>query len=323
MNPGRPSGIRASASVAFLGVVVLGGVNAVAIRVMNQELAPLWGASLRFGTAAAVLVAVVLLAGIPLPRGRALAGSLAYGAVGFAGAFGCFHWALVHVAPASAQTILALVPLLTLLLATGQGLERVRPQSLAGALVAFGGIAIIFGEGLGAATPLPSLAAVVAGAVCLAESNVILKRFPKCHPLANLAVAMTAGAAILLSGSLVSGEEQALPTKSATWAALAYVSIGGSVGVFTLFTHVVQRWTASAASYVMLVMPLVTIGVAAVVLGMGVGPTFLLGGAVVLGGVYIGALRDRSGAAAGPAARPADGPAEAGALVLVAQPGCV
>jgi len=313
----RPRAIHASASLAFLGVVVLGGVNAAAIRVMNQELAPLWGASLRFGAAAAMLLTVVLLVGIPLPRGRALGGSLAYGAVGFAGAFGCFHWALVHVAPASAQTILALVPLLTLLLASGQRLERVRPQNLAGALVAFGGIAIIFGEGLGAATPLPSLAAVLVGAICLAESNVILKRFPKCHPVANLGVAMTAGSAILLAGSFVIGEAHALPTAPATWAALAYVAIGGSVGVFTLFTHVVQRWTASAASYVMLVMPLVTIVVAAVILGTSVSPTFLLGGAVVLGGVYIGALRHRPGSAGRTA-----GPTEAGALVLAAQPGC-
>jgi drug/metabolite transporter (DMT)-like permease len=281
---------------------------------MNEDLAPLWGATLRFAIAAAVLVAIVLLAGIPLPRGRALTGSIAYGAVGFAGAFGCFHWALVHVAPPSAQTILALVPLLTLLLASGQGLERVRPKSLAGALVAFGGIAIIFGEGLGAATPLPSLAAVVAGAVCLAESNVILKRFPKCHPLANLGVAMTVGAAILLAFSLLIGESWALPTSGATWEALAYVSIGGSVGVFSLFTYVVQRWTASAASYVMLLMPLVTIVVATVVLGSSVSPTFLLGGAVVLGGVYVGALRRRPSSAVGPT--------QAEPLVLAGQPGC-
>jgi drug/metabolite transporter (DMT)-like permease len=314
MSQSRPAALHASATVAFAGVVGLGGINAVAIRVMNEDLAPLWGATLRFAIAAAVLVAIVLLAGIPLPRGRALAGSIAYGAVGFAGAFGCFHWALVHVAPPSAQTILALVPLLTLLLASGQGLERVRPQSLAGALVAFGGIAIIFGEGLGAATPLPSLAAVVAGAVCLAESNVILKWFPKCHPLANLGVAMTVGAAILLVGSLLIGESRALPTAGATWGALAYVSIGGSVGVFSLFTYVVQRWTASAASYVMLLMPLVTIVVAAGILGSSVSPTFLLGGAIVLAGVYVGALRRRPGIAAGPT--------HPEPLVLAGQPGC-
>ena len=65
----------------------------------------------------------------PLPRGRALTGSVLYGAFGFAGAFGCIHWALVRVPPADTQTILALVPLLTFLFAVGSGLERFRARA--------------------------------------------------------------------------------------------------------------------------------------------------------------------------------------------------
>src|SRR4029077_4153354 len=99
-----------SVTLAFVGVVLLGGINAVAVRIANEELAPLWGATLRFGIAAVVLLAIVGLRRIPLPHGRALSGSVSYGAVGFAGAFGAIHWALVPVPPASVQTILALVP---------------------------------------------------------------------------------------------------------------------------------------------------------------------------------------------------------------------
>ncbi len=141
--------------LAFLGVVLLGGVNAVAVRIADGELAPLWGATLRFGIAAGVLLVIVALTRTPLPRGRALTGSVLYGAIGFAAAFGCIHWALARVPPASAQTILALVPLLTFLFAVTQGLERFRAASLVGALVAFAGIAVIFGERLGTATGLP------------------------------------------------------------------------------------------------------------------------------------------------------------------------
>jgi drug/metabolite transporter (DMT)-like permease len=287
----------ASTSAAFLGVVVLGGLNAIGIRALNAELAPLWGAALRFGIAAVALLAIVALTRTSLPRGRALTGSMLYGLVGFAGAFGFIHWAIVHVPPATAQTVLALVPLLTLLFAVGQGLEQLRATSLVGALVAFAGVGVIFGEGLGAAAPLGSLLAVVAGAACMAESNVIVKRFPKSSPLATNAIAMTVGATVLLVVSIVAGEPRAIPSQSGTWLALAYVSLAGSVAVFTLFVYLIGRMRASAASFVMLLLPLVTI-VATAVLGTStVTPAFFAGGALVLGGVYIGAIAGRHASA--------------------------
>jgi drug/metabolite transporter (DMT)-like permease len=304
-----------STSLAFLGVVVLGGLNAVAVRIASGELAPLWSATLRFGIASIVLLGILGLTRTPLPRGPALTGSMLYGAVGFAGAFGCIHWALTQVPPASAQTILALVPLLTFLFAVGQGLERFRGANLAGALVAFAGIVVIFGERLGAATPLPSLAAVVAGAACMAESNIIVKRYPKCHPIANNAVAMTTGAAILLAVSLVTGEGHALPTDARTLGAVAYLSLAGTIAVFSLFMYVVQRWTASATSYVMLLMPLVTIIAASAVMEQAITAPFLAGGALVLAGVYVGALgRLRTSKSGAPPASPS--------LKTAIQPGC-
>jgi drug/metabolite transporter (DMT)-like permease len=234
----------------------------------------------------------------PLPRGRALTGSVLYGAFGFAGAFGCIHWALVRVPPADTQTILALVPLLTFLFAVGIGLERFRGAALAGGLVAFAGIAVIFGQRLGATTPLPPLLAVVAGAACMAAGNVVVKRFPSRQAVASNAVAMLVGAGILLLASALTGEHQSIPRDPRTWAAIGYTSVAGSVAVFTLFVHVVRRWTASSASNVMLLMPLVTVLVASTITGEAITAPFLIGGALVLLGVHVGANRRPSAAGA-------------------------
>ena len=315
----RPRRVPSSAALAFAGVVLLGGVNAVAVRVALAELAPLWTATLRFGIAALVLLVVACLTRTPLPRGRALTGSVLYGAIGFAGAFGCIHWALVSVPPADTQTILALVPLLTFGLAVGLGLERYRAASLAGGLIAFAGIALIFGERLGGGTSAIPLLAAVAGAACMAGGNVVVKRFPGCHPVANNAVAMTVGAGILLVASLLAGEAPTIPRDPQTWLAIGYLSLAGSVAVFTLFVHVVHRWTASSASYVMLLMPLVTIALASVLTGEAVTPSFVAGCALVLAGVYLGAIR-RHGHPRAVAPRPA--PAPAADQPRASQPGC-
>jgi drug/metabolite transporter (DMT)-like permease len=106
-----------------------------------------------------------------------------------------------------------------------------------------------------------------------------------------------------------------LPTQAATWAAVTYVVVLGSVALFALYVFTLQRWTASAVSYVTLLMPLVTVTVGAVLLGERITPSFVLGGAVILGGVYVGAFLKirpmRSSASSLPECLPIDACAEA------------
>jgi drug/metabolite transporter (DMT)-like permease len=81
------------------------------VRFSNRELAPLWGAGLRFALAAALLVVVMVVLRLAFPRGRALIGSLLYGLFNFAGSFGLTYYGLVQVHAGLGQILLALVPL--------------------------------------------------------------------------------------------------------------------------------------------------------------------------------------------------------------------
>ena len=275
--------------LAFAGIVLLGGVNGSAIRVGNAELGPFWGATLRFGLASLVLFAIVAVRHVRLPRGRALLGSTVYGLLSFGVTFALINWALVETPAGLAQVILALVPLLTLLLAVAQGIERFRLQGVVGSLVSIAGVALIFGERLGG-VPLVSMLAILVGAASLAEANIVAKRLPHCHPVANNAIGMGVGAVLLLGLTLVSGESLAVPVRPSTLVALGYLALVGSVVVFTLYLVVIQRWTASATSYTLLLMPLVSVIVAAVVLNEPITPILVLGGLLVLAGVYLGAF---------------------------------
>jgi drug/metabolite transporter (DMT)-like permease len=278
-------------TAAFLGIVLFGGFNGVAVRMSNAELDPFWGAALRFGLASLVLFALVAVRRVGLPRGGALVGSLLYGAIGFAAAYGFNYYGLVETPAGLAMIILALVPLLTLLLAVVHRLESLRLQGLAGALVALAGVAFIFWERLAAdAVPLLSMLAIVAGAFAIAETGVIVKRFPRPHPLANNAIAMGVGALLLLPVSLIAGETLALPAQADTIAAVGYLVIIGSVGLFMLFLYVIERWTASATSYSLLLMPLPAIVGGALLLGEPITIGLVIGGSLIVLGVYLGAF---------------------------------
>ncbi|CAN5616936.1 hypothetical protein BH23CHL7_BH23CHL7_08020 [soil metagenome] len=277
--------------LAFAGVVVIGGLNGVAVRFSNEELDFLWGAALRYGLASLLLFGVLVLRHVALPRGRALVGSVLYGLIGFAAGNGLAYYGLLETPASVGMVILALVPLMTLLLAVAHRLEALRLQSLAGSLLALAGVGLLFWERLSAESiPLLSLLAIVGAALAIAETGVVIKYFPRAHPVANNAVAMGVGGAVLLGGSLIAGQALAIPVQPATLAAVGYLVVLGSVALFMLFLYIIERWTASATSYSLLLMPLPAAVGGALLLGEPITVGLLLGGALILLGVYLGAF---------------------------------
>lgn len=276
---------------AFATTALLAGGNGVAIRFSNRELAPLWGAALRFILAAVLLFALMAFLKLAIPRRRALTGAVLYGVFQFSGAFGLYYFALVEVHAGLGQTLLALVPLATLLLAVVQRQEKLNIPAVVGTLLGFVGVGLIASDPLRGSVSLVSLLAILGSVLCFAQAAVIVRYFPRIHPVVLNGVGMLAGAVILVGASALASEPFDIPQRPATWAALVYVVAAGSIGVFLLYVFLIQRWTASRAAYVMLVIPVVTVVLSAWLDNEPVRAGLVTGGLLVLAGVYIGALR--------------------------------
>lgn len=275
---------------AFFAVVILGGSNAVAVRFSNFELPPFWGAAIRFGTAAVVFWVIVLLRRMKIPRGRALIGALIYGSLTIGISYAFLYWALVFVPASLAIVFLTLGPLLTFLFAWAHGQESFRWRGLLGALIAFAGILIGIGAEVGSTLTILPILALIAGVAVTSEGTVLYKFFPSGEPIVVNAIALSVGAAILFVISLFFGETWSLPATQTTWIAFGYLVIGGSVLMFYFFLYVLQRWTASATSYALLLIPIATIVLASWLLNEQITIRFLFGSAIVLVGVWFGAL---------------------------------
>jgi len=276
--------------LAFAGVVLFGAVNAIAVSQIVTELAPFWAASTRFLAAGLIMAAVVIASGRPFPRGRSSAGAVVYGAVGFTASYALIYPALKETPAGTTMVLVALTPLMTFGLAIVQRQERFRMQGLLGALVALAGVAVVFADQISAAVPIGSLLLVVLGAACIAESGVIGKWIPKSDPVGTNAIAMLTGGGLLLGLSILTAEPWTIPTQAATWASVGYLVVFGSVVMFALYLFTLARWTASAVSYVTLLMPLVTVPLAAILIGERITPSLVIGGGIVLVGVYLGAF---------------------------------
>src|SRR5215208_1477805 len=281
----------------FVAGALLAGGNGVSIRFSNRELPPLWGAGLRFSLAAALLLVVMAVLRLPLPRGRALTGALLYGALNFGAAFALAYYALVRIHAGLGQTLLALVPLATLLLAVLQRQERLRLAAVGGTLLSVLGIAVISGLSGSESVPVLSLLAVLGAVLCFAQATVLVRHFPPVHPVTANAVGMATGAAILVALSLLLNESIVLPERGATWLALTYMVVLGSGPVFVLYLVVVRLWSASRAAYTFVLIPVVTVLLSAWIDDEPIGAGLVLGGLLVLVGVYVGALRPAASAA--------------------------
>jgi O-acetylserine/cysteine efflux transporter len=98
---------------------------------------------------------------------------------------------------------------------------------------------------------------------------------------------------ILLAIAAGLHETWRLPSDAGTWLAFLYLVGPGTILVFLLLLWLLGRWTATAVSYQFVLAPIVSITLAATLLGEPVGPSVLIGAVLVIGGVYLGAIRGR------------------------------
>ncbi len=278
--------------IAFGVFVLFAGGAPIAVRFTYEEIAPFWSATMRFGSAALVFWALMLYRRVGLPRGRALLGALLFGALNVGAAFLLVYYGLTRIGASLASTITATVPLLTLFFAAAHRTETLQRRGLIGGLLVLAGIAVSVGSSLfsGSEASLLYILVILAGAACFAEAGIVVKLFPPCDPYATNAIAMSTGTLILATASLVQGESWILPATTNVWLSLLYLVIA-SVALFLLYLFILGRWTATGASYAFVLNPLVTMILATFLTDEAITATFVAGAAVVLIGVYVGALR--------------------------------
>jgi drug/metabolite transporter (DMT)-like permease len=289
---------------AFVGATIIGGANFVAVSVSNLELAPLWGAGLRFGAAAALFFLLATLTRVPLPRGRAARGAALYGLLGFGGAYAGLYVALVGLSAGTVSVVMASVPLFTLGLAAALGQELLTARGIAGGLLAVAGIAVLSLDTAAGDVGGFYFIAALAGTLCAAGSSVVARALRDVHPLMMNAIGMTAGCLLLLVGSAALGEAWAGPRRPGTMVAVTWLVLLGSVGLFQLFLYVIRRWTASATVYSVTAMPVVAVLLGVLLLRQPLTASVAIGGGLVVAAVYVGAISRQSRPRSQPATTP-------------------
>jgi drug/metabolite transporter (DMT)-like permease len=257
---------------------------------------PLEISTVRFIIAAIVLAAITLATRADLGKGKLWPVVLA----GFFGycAYNAFVFVGLTIAPASdgALIVPTTIPVLTAVAASFVG-ERLTAMKLAGFALASTGAALVIAAGQTgdeiSSRRLVGDVLMLLGAACWATYTVLGTIAMRARsPLAVVTIAAPIGALCLLPlGLLEKGYADVAGWSTTVWLNVLYLALIGSVASFILFYWVVRRVGAGVAAMTSYLVPVLTLGMAVVLLGDRPQPLQLVGGLVILAGVRLATLR--------------------------------
>jgi drug/metabolite transporter (DMT)-like permease len=221
-------------------------------------LGPFNAASIRFLIAGALTVPLVPLMGARWPRGKEWLLTLWVGATLFTADYGLIYWGEQSLDSGMTAVIFSVLPLFT---AVGAHFflpaERLTVRKLMGTLVAMLGVAALFGESLRLDSTLTvPMLAILASAVFAALAGLGSKKHGHAlHPAALNAPAMLMGGLLLAATSFAVGDGYRLPTAGATWGAIVYLAIAGTVVTFLIYFWLLKTWSATGLSFIAIFTP--------------------------------------------------------------------
>lgn len=273
-------GLLPVAAAAAAGILV--GAAMVATRFVIGQTAPASLAFLRYLIGCCCLVPPLLLSGGLHFERRDLVPIGLLGITQFGILIALLNFALQYIPSGRAALIFATVPLLTMLLATLLGQERLTVAKTLGVLVTIVGVAFALGDkavGSGGAAhqwvgELAVLASALCGAVCSVLYRPYLRKYP---PVAVSALAMLSSVGFLALLAATEGFFDAWPAFTpGGWLAILFIGASSGIGYY-LWLWALNHTTATKVTVFLALSPITAAVLGAVFLAEQLSPMSWLG----------------------------------------------
>jgi drug/metabolite transporter (DMT)-like permease len=289
---------RRHAVAALIAAGLLWGTTVPLSKLALQWLSPGWLTAVRFGLAAAVLLAVARRRG----RGRGQAQEsalrqaftpavLAAGALGYGGSVMVQNVGIGRTSVTHAALLIGAVPVLVAIIAAVWYRAVARPVAWFGFAVSLGGVGLVTtGGGGGGATMagdgLVLASLLLSATVTVAQGRLLAGR----DPVAVTAVQFLGAALGSLPIAVVTVGVPAAPAGAGVVLAVVALALAGTLAPFTLFAFGQSRVSAEVAGAFLNLEPLVGAIAGVVAFGDPVGLVQVAGGLAILAGIALSSL---------------------------------
>jgi drug/metabolite transporter (DMT)-like permease len=291
--PPRPSRHQARLVAAYLAVCLLWGSTYLGIRVALESFPPFFLGAVRFLLAGAVLFAFARARREPTPRPAEWASALLTGSLFFVVGNGFLNLAERSVSSGLASVLVATMPLWTTLFARFFGQRITRMEAL-GVVLGLVGVVVLNADGELRASPGGAFFALLAP-MGWALASLASPRLPlPAGVMMRTAAQMLGGGAALLVVSLCLREPAAWELSRQTGgavlsarslAALAYLTVFGSLVGFSAYTLLLEHTRPVVATSYAYVNPVIAVVLGVAFAGERFGLASFVGAAIVLAAV--------------------------------------
>ncbi|HOY06836.1 MAG TPA: EamA family transporter [Saprospiraceae bacterium] len=292
------------AYLALAAICIIWGTTYTAIKFAVHDFPPFLLVGMRQTTAGLILLGLAWLSRKTfLPDRKYVLRQMLTGVATITGGNGFITWGMQYVPSGLASIIGSLTPVMVVLFSLAlRNKERVNVMIIAGVLLGFGGLGIIFHDGWkDFLKPEYSMGILGCFASCCTWSlgTVLAKRWNSADvsPLMNAGLQISAGGMGGFILSLLFDTHYDIHHTWQGWASMIYLICIGSALAFTLYMYTLKHLSAAVSSLYTYINPTVAILLGWAVLGESLTPGALVGMAVTIGGVWmvnVGQRRMRS-----------------------------
>jgi drug/metabolite transporter (DMT)-like permease len=262
----------------------------VVIAVGLADIAPFFGAGIRFSLAGVGLLAVAAATGRSLRTDVVLSATV--GLLPFATTYGLIYWAEQYVTSGLTSVLFGVLPLYVALLAAATLPEEpLRARLLLGVGIALAGLVIAFSESLdlgeGEHTALAALAVILSPLASAIGNVAIKKRGARLDPLVMNGWAMLGGGLVLLAVSAPTEDWGATVWSFASLGSILYLAALGTGFTFVTLTVLLRELPAVTVSFISMIIPFGALALGALVRDEQVTALAVGGALLVVAGIAV------------------------------------
>ncbi len=244
-------------TLQFVALVLIWSTSFLWIKLIIEEVPPMWLAVWRLGLGASVLTAASLLKKHQRPKGKQWLMIAVAAVLGNALPFSLIHAGELTVDSGIAAVLMGTMPLATFVFAGFILKERLNSKQLAGLALGFLGLLLLVGSdvlaGLGGAW---GQLLVAAGAACYAMSATLVRKLGSTASLSSVAITLWLAAACVLPFALLESPTLVQPQTASVWAALLILGVFCTGGAAVLYFQLLGQVPANKFAQINYIIPL-------------------------------------------------------------------
>jgi drug/metabolite transporter (DMT)-like permease len=285
--------------LAFLAVNLIWGTTYLAIVIGLEGFPPFLMASIRFIIAGSILVGFSFWKKAPFPKYQSMIKNSIIGMIVLVGGQGLLIWSEQYIESGYASVLTATLPIWFVILDRANWRYYfTTPAIIAGVVMGFGGILMLFRDKLTASIPAEEIQTqvfasfiVLLGAMCWVVGTLFNKSRPAPGSIyQNLGWQLLFGAVFSLLISLFFNETDTFVMTNVSWqawAAVVYLAIAGSIAAYVAYTWLRTQQPAASVGIYAYGNPIVAVFLGWLLADEVISPNQIIGMFVIIGGALL------------------------------------